>query len=94
MLLPLLLLLAGGVARAQSPLNVTIAVLPPYSPDLSVWLANPNRILITVQNQDLNRGYDFRLAGFAENTDGSTRIETKDEYPIALCELNPARSAR
>ncbi|KXK56589.1 MAG: hypothetical protein UZ07_CHB004001363 [Chlorobi bacterium OLB7] len=89
MLLPLLLLLAGGVARAQSPLNVTIAVLPPYSPDLSVWLANPNRILITVQNQDLNRGYDFRLAGFAENTDGSTRIETKDEYPIAALRIEP-----
>ncbi len=91
--LPLLLLMlagAGGAGlRAQSPLNVTIAVLPPYSPDLSVWLANPNRILITVQNQDLSRGYDFRLAGFAENTDGSTRIETKDEYPISALRIEP-----
>ncbi|MCC7437542.1 MAG: hypothetical protein IT211_03505, partial [Armatimonadetes bacterium] len=88
-LLPLLLLLAGGVGLAQSPLNVTIAVLPPYSPDLSVWLANPNRILITVQNQDPGRSYDFRLSGFAENTDGSTRIETKDEYPINALQIAP-----
>ena len=54
-------------------------MLPPYSPDLTLWESNPDKVLIQLRNRT-GQSYDVRLSGFAENLDGSVRIVTKDEF--------------
>lgn len=69
-----------GIALAQGdPIVVTLTVLPPYSPDLTLWESNPDKVLIQLRNRT-SQSYDVRLSGFAENLDGSVRIVTKDEF--------------
>ena len=76
---------AARSARGQSyPIVVvSVSVAPPYSPYLADWERSPERVQVTLRNTDPSRGYDLRLSGFAENLDGSIRVETKDDYPGA-----------
>ncbi len=92
-LLGALLLLLSGLfvndLHAQSePLVVTLSVLPPYSPDLSIWETNPDKVLITVRNLT-SESHDFRLSGFAESVRGDTRIVTKDNFPRNRLTIGP-----
>lgn len=89
----LLLLLGCTLAPdrlgAQSePILVTLSILPPYSPDLTVWEARPDRVLIRLQNRTAE-SYQVRLSGFAENLNGDTRIVTKDNYPRNRITVGP-----
>jgi len=68
---------------AQTPITVTVTLTPPYSPDLSVWRANPGRVLVTLVNSDRVRSYNVRLSGTGENLDGSVRLVTKNDFPVA-----------
>ncbi|HZV11669.1 MAG TPA: hypothetical protein VFA55_00520, partial [Candidatus Kapabacteria bacterium] len=79
-----------STARAQStPIIVTVAVLPPYSPDLSVWEENPGRVLITLQNTDALRSYTIRLSGILQDDAGTVTIRTKDNYPVTPITIGP-----
>src|SRR5690348_9330856 len=86
-ILTVFILLFGGACSTAmtqgTPINVTVAVLPPYSPDLSAWETNPNRVLITLQNTDGSKSYTIRLSGSLENSDGTVTIRTKDNYPVS-----------
>lgn len=85
----LLLLWGTGTALAQNePIVVTLSVLPPYSPDLTIWESNPDKVLIQLRNRT-GQSHDVRLSGFAENTDGSVRIVTKDAFPRNRITVGP-----
>ncbi len=71
-----------STAIGQTPITVNVSVLPPYSPDLSVWRANPSRVLITLINNDRSRSYNVRLSGKGENLDGSVKLVTKDNIAV------------
>jgi hypothetical protein len=75
-------------ANAQNDLSVTPTVIPPYSPNLDVWMSNPSRVLITVINLS-SKSYDIRLAGSAKNNDGSLSMETKNDVAVPVIHLNP-----
>lgn len=88
-----MLLLASGFFAAElhaqsEPLVVTLSVLPPYSPDLSIWETNPDKVLITVRNRTSNP-HDIRLSGFAESLRGDTRVVTKDNFPRNRITVGP-----
>jgi len=83
--------LFGLSARAQNSLSVVLTVVPPYSPNLDVWMSNPSRVLVTVVNLSGN-GYDFRLRGSAKNNDGSLSMETKDNVPVPVIHIGPHES--
>lgn len=85
----LLLPLAAVVLHAQGePIMVTVVALPPYSPDLTIWESNPDKVLIQLRNTT-SESYQVRLSGFAENTDGSVRIVTKDDFPRNRITVGP-----
>lgn len=71
-----------STAFGQSPITVNVSILPPYSPDLSVWRANPGRVLITLINNDRSRSYNVRLSGKGENLEGSVKLVTKNDFPV------------
>jgi len=76
---------------AQKSLSVVPIVIPPYSPNLDVWVSNPSRVLITITNFTGN-GYDIRLSGSAKNNDGSLSLETKDDAPVPSIHVNAFES--
>lgn len=79
----LALLALVSAAVGQSPITVNVGILPPYSPDLSIWRANPGRVLITLINNDRTRSYTVRLSGKGENLDGSVKLVTKNDFPAS-----------
>lgn len=85
----LLLSWGAGTALAQNePIVVTLSVLPPYSPDLTIWESSPDKVLIQLRNRT-GQSHDVRLSGFAENLNGSVRIVTKDEFPRNRITVGP-----
>ena len=77
------------VLSAQAePIVVTVVALPPYSPDLTIWESNPDKVLIQLRNRT-SESYQVRLSGFAENLDGSVRIVTKDDFPRNRITVGP-----
>ncbi|MCB9215054.1 MAG: hypothetical protein H6616_04165 [Ignavibacteria bacterium] len=85
----LLLPLMTGLLFAQGePITVTVTALPPYSPDLTLWESNPDKVLIRLTNRS-SESHQVRLSGFAENLNGSVRIVTKDNYPRNRITVGP-----
>jgi hypothetical protein len=83
-----LCLLHGQASAQTDPILISLTVQPPFSPDLSVWEANPQRVLIFLQNIS-GQTQEVRLAGFAESLDGGTRIETKLDFPTPCYTIPP-----
>lgn len=79
------------VAAQGNDLVVTPTIIPPYSPNLDVWMSNPSRVLIMIVNTS-NKNYDIRLAGSAKNTDGSLSMETKNDAAVPVIHINPHES--
>src|SRR5579872_357466 len=77
--------------HAQKSLSVVPIVIPPYSPNLDIWVSNPSRVLITITNFT-GSGYDIRLSGSAKNNDGSLSLETKDDAPVPSIHVNAFES--
>ena len=64
-------------------------VSPPYSPNLSYYLDNPNRLIITFTNTS-SSGIDFYLHASFSSEDAGIAIETADNYkPNEFIHLNP-----
>jgi TANFOR domain-containing protein len=82
-------MLAAGSAAAQTPVRVTVSILPPYSPDLAVWRANPQRVVLIIQNNSQTETHTIRLSGRAENLDGSVVLTSKDDFPVTPITLAP-----
>ncbi|HYM19475.1 MAG TPA: hypothetical protein VEW28_00555, partial [Candidatus Kapabacteria bacterium] len=82
-------LLQSFPSNVRSQLSVNIAVLPPYSPSLDVWMSNPSRVLITIINTDPTHAYNIRLAGSAKNSDETLMMETKQDAPAPQIEIGP-----
>src|SRR5947199_395303 len=80
-----------SVLHAQKSLSVVPIVVPPFSPNLDVWVSNPSRMLITITNFT-NSPYDIRLSGSAKNNDGSLSLETKDDAPVPSIHVNAFES--
>src|SRR5687768_5137264 len=88
-LLLFLLVMIPSLLRAQGePIVVTLTVLPPYPPDLTIWESNPDKVLINLRNTTA-QSFEVRLSGFAENLNGSVRIVTKDSYPRNRITVGP-----
>lgn len=88
-LLLFLLMMIPSLLRAQGePIVVTLTVLPPYPPDLTIWESNPDKVLINLRNTT-GQSFEVRLSGFAENLNGSVRIVTKDSYPRNRITVGP-----
>ena len=85
----LLLPIMTGLLLAQGePITVTVTALPPYSPDLTIWESNPDKVLIRLTNRS-SQTHSVRLSGFAENLNGSVRIVTKDNFPRNRITVGP-----
>ncbi|MDO8896508.1 MAG: hypothetical protein Q7V19_02575, partial [Bacteroidales bacterium] len=74
----LLLLMSGQLLFAQQyPVQVNIAVTPPYSTKISDYTSNPNKILVTVQNLSFPaRTQQIYLMGEIRSS-GGIRLYTK-----------------
>lgn len=81
-------LLSVALWAQGEPIVVTVIALPPYSPDLTIWESNPDKVLIQLRNTT-SESFQVRLSGFAENLDGSVRIVTKDEFPRNRITVGP-----
>jgi TANFOR domain-containing protein len=91
-ILPLLLFTLAFAGRQlaqaqQYPLEVTVTLIPPYSPLLSDWEAHPERVQLIVRNTDAGNRYEFRLSGSIENADKSIRVRSKDNVDMRMFEI-------
>ena len=87
--LALLVLALPVTTQAQPyPLQLTMTILPPYSPLLSHWEDHPERIQLTVRNTGAGT-HQFRLAGQLENSDRSIRMWTKLDAPAQPFTIGP-----
>lgn len=83
----LLVLLASVLTRdVAAQVIVTINMPPPYSPVLSDYRSDPTRVIITLTNTTSN-SYRIRLSGYAENTGGGARIDTRDDASVPAITL-------
>jgi TANFOR domain-containing protein len=71
-----------------SAVNVTVNVLPPYSPYISDWESHPERIVVTLQPTGTTASLSVRLSGLVEGFDSDILITTKESFrpvrPIML----------
>lgn len=67
-------------AQGTTPIILTTNVVPPLDADLSVWVRNPERVNVTLQNTDITNSYSIRLGGFIEALDGSVSVAIKENY--------------
>lgn len=74
---------------AQTPIDITLTISPPYSNKLADYASHPERFAIIIRNDDTSRAYDIRLQGTMERLDGGARAVTKDNYPA-----DPIRMAK
>lgn len=74
---------------AQTPIDITLTISPPYSNKLSDYNDHPERFAVIIRNDDTTRAYDIRLQGTIENLNGTARAVTKDNYPA-----DPIRMAK
>ena len=88
-LLLLIFTMSTLFAHSQNQIVIQVMVPPPYSPHLSYYLDNPNRIVLTFTNST-SSDFDFYLHGIFTSDDGSIAIETSDNYkPSQSLHLNP-----
>ena len=74
---------------AQNQIILQATVAPPYSPNLSYYLDNPNKLIITFTNTT-SSGIDFYLHAKFASDDAGIAIETADNYkPSQFLHLNP-----
>lgn len=86
---PLLLVLAA--VAAALPVKVTTLLFPPYSPHLSDYTTQPNKLLVTVQSQPGSPVYKVRLAARVIGVDNPILIATEPGYkPPQPLVLQPA----
>ncbi len=79
--------LSFPAAAQNHPLELTVTILPPYSPLISDWEARPERVQLLVRNTDANNRYEFRLGGSIQSEDGSIRIRSKDNVDMRMFEI-------
>jgi hypothetical protein len=85
-------MLFGRTASAQPyPLGLSVVIIGPYSPHISDWQANPNRILVTVVNSG-SIAYDYRFSGRAEFKEANVQIVTKDDVPVRKLTIQPGET--
>jgi len=88
-LLLLLLTMSTYFAYSQNQVVVQVMVMPPYSPNMSYYLDNPNKMILTFINSTSSE-IDFYLHGKFTSDDASIVIETADNYkPSEFLHLNP-----
>src|SRR4051812_17668572 len=71
-------------ARAQVVLSINMPA--PYSPNLSDYRSDPSRVLVNMMNTTGNT-LRIRISGYAENTNSSVRIDTRDDRPVPVITL-------
>ncbi|HET6512480.1 MAG TPA: hypothetical protein VFH43_09835, partial [Candidatus Kapabacteria bacterium] len=97
LLLALVLLLLGTQSSLLSPsdaraqLNLTINMTPPYSPNLSDYRSDPSKVLVNIINPTGNT-YRIRISGYAQNTNGAVRMETRDDRAVPVIIVPPTSS--
>src|SRR5687767_12543427 len=80
-------------ATAQTyPLDLQVTIIGPYSPLISDWQENPNRVQVIVRNSDATNSYDFRFSGRAEFKEANVQIVTKDEVPVRRLTIGPGET--
>ncbi|QIX62275.1 hypothetical protein HER32_14240 [Hymenobacter sp. BT18] len=94
-LLPLLALLSGPRAWAQSgtEVRVTVLALPPYSTHLSDYVDQPNRLVVTLTNTT-RQPLQLQLAGTLTGDNGvqaRTRDQVRSARPLELAALQTRR---
>jgi len=78
---------------AQSSVVVNVQVLPPFSNYLSVYLDNPNKVVVTLQNTG-RAAVDVKLKASLEGDNG-VKIYTNDAFnPPAALHLEPVAFKR
>jgi TANFOR domain-containing protein len=77
---------------AQNQVTIQVMVPPPYSPKLSSYLDNPNRVLLTLINTT-GAPREIYLHGKFANDDESIAVQTADGYkPSQSLHLEPYES--
>lgn len=90
-LLLALLALVTLASSSQAQINLSIAIPPPYSPVLSDYRNDPSRVLVTMVNTTMNT-YRVRISGYAENSSGDLRVETRDDRTVPVINLGPGEA--
>jgi TANFOR domain-containing protein len=85
-LLIALITLLSSEAKAQ--LNLSISIIPPYSPNLSDYRSDPSKVLVTILNPT-STTYRVRISGYAQNTSGAVRIDTRDDRTVPVIIVPP-----
>jgi TANFOR domain-containing protein len=85
LLITLALVGSAELASAQQ-INLTISMPPPYSPVLSDYRSDPSRVLVTMTNLTAN-AYNVRISGYAQQTGGDIRVETRDDRAVPVIRL-------
>jgi TANFOR domain-containing protein len=76
---------------ALAQLTLTINMTPPYTPNLSDYRSDPTRVLVNIINPTANT-YRIRISGYAQNTNGAVRMETRDDRSVPVIVVPPASS--
>lgn len=82
----LIAMLAIGVASAQNDINVTVQLIPPYSPYLSDYVGPDTKMIVTLQNTTAS-ALDVRFVGSVEGDNGvkiTIPDAAKANFPISV----------
>jgi len=75
-----IMLFALGAVALAAPVTVSSVLFPPYSPHLSDYTSQPNKLLVTVQSQPGSPVYKVRLVAQVIGVDNPIRIVTDPAY--------------
>ncbi|MBC8144899.1 MAG: hypothetical protein H7X80_04885, partial [bacterium] len=79
--------LVPSLAHAQTEITVTaFTITQPYHAQLAMWRANPNQVVIVLQNTT-TKALRIRLKASATSTAARVRLETKDDYPVTPIDM-------
>jgi TANFOR domain-containing protein len=85
-----IVLLALAAAALAAPVTVSTVLIPPYSPHLSDYTSQPNKLLVTVQSQPGSPVYKVKLAAQVIGVGNPIRIVTDPAYkPLQPLTLQP-----
>lgn len=80
------------VVFGQSPINVTVTVLPPYPSYVDEVMEMNDQTIITIQNSDISSAYSIKLMAVLTGNNGITVRTKESALPSSSIDLAPGET--